>query len=104
MHAHVGFRAHGEIHMEFADGCILEYRAPQVFWIEPCHDGWVVGNELRLVRRLPERHQVPRSTWSRGLLPKNVEVAIVGADFEEGAIGAVPLVDNFLDRIRMPVQ
>jgi hypothetical protein len=45
MHAHVGFLASGEIHMEFADGCILEYRAPQVVSIEPGHDGWVVGNE-----------------------------------------------------------
>ena len=45
MHAHVGFLASGEIHMEFADGCVLEYRAPQVIAIEPGHDGWVVGNE-----------------------------------------------------------
>lgn len=43
MHAHVGFLAQGEIHMEFSDGCILEYRAPQVIAIEPGHDGWVVG-------------------------------------------------------------
>jgi hypothetical protein len=45
MHAHVGFLASGEIHMEFADGCVQEYRAPQVVSIEPGHDGWVVGNE-----------------------------------------------------------
>jgi len=45
MHAHVGFLARGEIHMEFADGCVLEYRAPQVVSIEPGHDGWVVGDE-----------------------------------------------------------
>ena len=44
MHAHVGFLAQGEIHMEFSDGCVLEYRAPQVIAIEPGHDGWVVGN------------------------------------------------------------
>src|SRR3569833_300935 len=44
MHAHVGFLAQGEIHMEFADGCVLEYRAPQVIAIEPGHDGWVDGN------------------------------------------------------------
>ena len=24
MHAHVGFLAHGEIHIEYADGCIVE--------------------------------------------------------------------------------
>jgi hypothetical protein len=45
MHAHVGFLASGHIHMEFADGCVLEFRAPQVVAIEPGHDGLVVGNE-----------------------------------------------------------
>src|SRR3954470_5561855 len=45
MHAHVGFLAHGEIHIEYADGCIVEFRAPQVVAIEPGHDGWVVGKE-----------------------------------------------------------
>ena len=45
MHAHVGFLAHGEIHIEYADGCVLEFRAPQVVAIEPGHDGWVVGKE-----------------------------------------------------------
>jgi len=45
MHAHVGFLAHGEIHIEYADGCIVELRAPQVVAIDPGHDGWVVGKE-----------------------------------------------------------
>ena len=45
MHAHVGFLAHGEIHIEYADGCIVEHKAPQIVAIEPGHDGWVVGNE-----------------------------------------------------------
>jgi len=45
MHAHVGFLVHGEIHIEYADGCIVELRAPQVVAIDPGHDGWVVGNE-----------------------------------------------------------
>jgi hypothetical protein len=45
MHAHVGFLAQGQIHMEFADGCVLEFKAPQVVAIEPGHDGWVVGKE-----------------------------------------------------------
>ena len=44
MHAHVGFLAQGRIHMEFADGCVLEFVAPQVTAIEPGHDGWVVGD------------------------------------------------------------
>jgi hypothetical protein len=45
MHAHVGFLARGEIHVEYADGCIVEHRAPQIVAIEPGHDGWVVGKE-----------------------------------------------------------
>jgi hypothetical protein len=45
MHAHVGFLVSGEIHIEYADGCIVEYKAPQILAIEPGHDGWVVGNE-----------------------------------------------------------
>jgi len=45
MHAHVGFLAHGEIHIEYADGCVHEFRAPQIVAIEPGHDGWVVGKE-----------------------------------------------------------
>ena len=49
MHAHVGFLARGQIHMEFADGCVLEFRAPQVIAIEPGHDGWVVGDDPAVV-------------------------------------------------------
>ena len=45
MHAHVGFLARGEIHIEYADGCVIECRAPQVVAIDPGHDGWVVGKE-----------------------------------------------------------
>ncbi len=45
MHAHVGFLAHGEIHIEYPDGCIVEHKAPQIVAIEPGHDGWVVGSE-----------------------------------------------------------
>lgn len=45
MHAHVGFLAHGEIHIEYADGCVIEHKAPQIVAIEPGHDGWVVGDE-----------------------------------------------------------
>jgi hypothetical protein len=45
MHAHVGFLVSGEIHIEYADGCIVEYKAPQIVAIEPGHDGWVVGKE-----------------------------------------------------------
>lgn len=45
MHAHVGFIARGEIHIEYADGCVVEFKAPQVVAIDPGHDGWVVGRE-----------------------------------------------------------
>jgi hypothetical protein len=45
MHAHVGFLARGQVHIQYADGCTLEFTAPQVVAIEPGHDGWVVGNE-----------------------------------------------------------
>jgi hypothetical protein len=45
MHAHVGFLVRGRIHMEYADGCVVEFKAPQVVAIDPGHDGWVVGKE-----------------------------------------------------------
>ena len=45
MHAHVGFLAQGEIHIEYGDGCVVEHKAPQILSIEPGHDGWVVGKE-----------------------------------------------------------
>ncbi|MES1254784.1 MAG: hypothetical protein ABUS56_04200 [Acidobacteriota bacterium] len=45
MHAHVGFIVRGEIHIEYADGCVEEFKAPQVVAIAPGHDGWVVGRE-----------------------------------------------------------
>jgi hypothetical protein len=49
MHAHVGFLARGQIHISYADGCTLEFAAPQVIAIEPGHDGWVVGDEPAVV-------------------------------------------------------
>lgn len=48
-HAHVGFLAHGQIHIQYGDGCVLEFAAPQVLAIEPGHDGWVVGSEPAVV-------------------------------------------------------
>ena len=45
MHAHVGFLARSQIHIQYADGCTAEFAAPQVVVIEPGHDGWVVGDE-----------------------------------------------------------
>ena len=49
MHAHVGFLARGQVHIQYADGCTLEFAAPQVMAIEPEHDGWVVGTEAAVV-------------------------------------------------------
>jgi len=44
-HAHVGFLARGRIHMEFPDGCTLDFVAPQAVVIEAGHDGRVIGDE-----------------------------------------------------------
>ncbi|WP_345224623.1 hypothetical protein [Hymenobacter koreensis] len=71
-HAHVGFLAHGEFHIRYANGDVEEFRAPQAVAIEPGHDGWVVGAEPAVLiefdfeaetvqrLRLPELHS-PRS-------------------------------------------
>ena len=45
MHAHVGFLARGQVQIRYADGCTVDFAAPQVVAIEPGHDGLVVGNE-----------------------------------------------------------
>lgn len=37
--------AEGEIHIECAHGCVVEFRVPQIVAIDPGHDGWVVGRE-----------------------------------------------------------
>jgi hypothetical protein len=61
MHAHVGFLVHGEIHIEYPDGCVIEHRAPQIIAIEPGHDGWVVGKEPVVMIEFDfERHTVDR--------------------------------------------
>ena len=49
MHAHVGFLASGQVHIQYADGCTVEFAAPQVVVIEPGHDGWVVGDEAAVL-------------------------------------------------------
>jgi hypothetical protein len=45
VHAHVGFLARGEIHIQYTDGCVVEYTAPAVVKIDPGHDGWVSGDQ-----------------------------------------------------------
>jgi hypothetical protein len=69
IHAHVGFLVRGEIHIEYADGCVVEHKAPHVVAVAPGHDGWVVGSEPAVmiefdfegdtIARLgmPDRHQ-----------------------------------------------
>ena len=71
MHAHVGLLVSGEIHIEYADGCVVEHKAPQIVAIDPGHDGWVVGRkpvvliefdfEGDTIRRLgmPDAHRHP---------------------------------------------
>ena len=49
MHAHAGFLARGRVHIQYADGCTVEFAAPDVMAIEPGHDGWVVGEEPAVV-------------------------------------------------------
>lgn len=44
-HAHVGFLAAGRFTIQYADGVLEEFVAPQVVAIAPGHDGWVVGEE-----------------------------------------------------------
>jgi len=61
MHAHVGFLAHGRIHIEYPDGCVREFAAPQAVAIEPGHDGWVVGDEPAVLIEIDfERDTVER--------------------------------------------
>ena len=45
MHAHVGFLVRGQIHIQYEDGCTLEFAGPQAVAIDPGHDGWVMGDE-----------------------------------------------------------
>jgi hypothetical protein len=45
MHAHVGFLVQGRIDVEYADGCVDSFQAPQVVSVAPGHDGHVVGKE-----------------------------------------------------------
>jgi len=45
MHAHAGFLAQGQIHVQYEDGDTVELAAPQFVSVEPGHDAWVVGDE-----------------------------------------------------------
>ena len=45
MHAHVGFLVSGRIDVEYDDGCVEIYEAPQFVAVPPGHHGRVVGDE-----------------------------------------------------------
>ena len=49
MRAHDGVLARGQIHIQYADGCTVEFVAPAVVAIEPGQDGWVVGDEAAVL-------------------------------------------------------
>ena len=49
MHAHVGFLARGHVRIRYADGCTVDFIAPQVVAIDPGHDGEVVGNDAAVL-------------------------------------------------------
>src|SRR5262245_14742547 len=76
MHAHVGFLAQGQIHVQYADGCTQEFAAPQVVAIEPGHDGWVVGDEPAVLvefdfeRDTVSRLGMPAAHQHGGILPQ----------------------------------
>jgi hypothetical protein len=48
-HAHAGFLAHGALHFEYLDGCVVELKAPAVLDIAPGHDAWVDGDEPAVI-------------------------------------------------------
>ncbi len=66
-HAHVGFLAAGHLAIEYADGVVEEYFAPQVVAIAPGHDGWVVGEEPAILIQFDfEGETVERMGLKRG--------------------------------------
>lgn len=48
-HAHVGFLASGHLRIQYADGLMEDFVAPQVVAIAPGHDGWVEGDEAAVL-------------------------------------------------------
>ncbi len=65
-HAHVGFLAKGQIHIQYADGCVMEFAAPQAVAIEPGHDGWVVGEEAAVMIEFDFEGDTVRRTGMSG--------------------------------------
>ena len=92
MHAHVGFLARGEIHIEYADGCVVEYKAPQVVAIDPGHDGWVVGKEPVILIEF----DFEGDTVSRLGMPSRAPPLTAG---QFARISVLPNVDAIVDAI-----
>ncbi len=66
-HTHVGFLAAGRLTIQYADGVVEEYIAPQVVAIAPGHDGWVVGEEPAVLIQFDfEGETVERMGLKRG--------------------------------------
>ena len=61
------------------------------------------GFLVTLLSRQPGRNQLP-SAFRRTLPRENIDLAIIRTDFEEQVIRAVPLVENFLDNVIMPID
>jgi len=65
MHAHVGYLEAGAIRIEYPDGYVEKFVAPQIVAIAPGHDGSVVGSrpavliEVDFVGRTVERLGLP---------------------------------------------
>ena len=81
MHAHVGFLARGRLHVEYADGCKVECKAPQIIAIDPGHDGWVVGMEPAVVIEFDfEGEQLFQAAGHAGRSPPRITAPAVGSD------------------------
>ena len=60
MHAHIGFLARGQVHVEYPDGTTDEFQAPQVIAIHPGHDAWVVGDEAAILIEVDFEDETPQ--------------------------------------------
>jgi hypothetical protein len=49
MHAHVGFLVQGMMQVEYPDGCVVVYTAPQAVVVDPGHDACVLGDETAIL-------------------------------------------------------
>ncbi len=46
-----------------------------------------------------EGDELPRAVWGRSFAPQNIEIPIIGLDFEEEVFGTVPLIDYFFHEV-----